>query len=558
MQSCLNQRIAPCKEKLMLACDIVTEHFGAVPGMVVKRLLFQGPSNLTQLAAACSSGFTHKGGASSLRRALIVLIHHGLVFYRNGAPPVYYCMPDAVLQRIRHPAMVLAAKERFGDDGAIITKLLLQHGRLTEPNLLEMILNDPSSPVSHLPDERMGKKKESLKATIQNMLQYYYVEYCPTNTVEVKAGEKLEGIAAYEAALKAKTKSKSRKREQEEEKPAKKSKTAKTLETDEDGWATVIAPTKSEKKSPSGGDVERQEGGVGEMESNSELRVNCVKFLQHMRNQEAVELVRRLVNEHAATVVSTYLMQGQRVSLSLPSDIETSMFCIPQFPRISQPAKPDAIQHLIPNAEVSRRLTDIIHTLENNISQLDHMSVMKKVSSSQGYAVNMDVVMQTVKATQIEFVLGKKFGTLARRIFKILLSKKILEEREIVAHALASEADVRHHLYRMKAAGYLAVRELPTTNDSNPNKTFYLWYIPIEDIQPRLLEEMYKTLRNLYQRRIHECKEVTPLLERTQKGGGHGLTEAESEKVAKWNSIQETIGFSVVSLYDSIAALEFF
>eukprot|EP01064_Diplonema_japonicum_P035068 TRINITY_DN747_c5_g1_i1.p1 TRINITY_DN747_c5_g1~~TRINITY_DN747_c5_g1_i1.p1 ORF type:complete len:554 (+),score=143.89 TRINITY_DN747_c5_g1_i1:167-1828(+) len=553
MQSVSSQKLVPCKEKLALACDIVQEHFGTIPGMVVKRLLNQGPATLTQLAAFCSSAFTHKGGANSLRRALIVLIHHSLVFFRAGAPPVYYCLPDAVLLRIRHPMMILTGKERFGDDGALIAKLLLQHGRLTELRLIDMILNDPSSPVSHLPNDRMAKKKESLKATIQNMIKFYYIEHCPQCSMTVAAGEKLEGLAAYEAALKAKTKSRSRKREEEPEKPAKKS---KKIETDEDGWATAGVAVKKEetgdkKNPPATGQDEPQT-------ATSELRVNVVKFLQHTKNHEIVEVVRRLVNEHAASVVGTYLMQPQRVTLTQPTEIETSVACILPFPKLSPASKLDAIHHFITSSDVAKRLSDIVHTLENNVTQLNHMPVMRKVSSSQGYAVNTDVISQSIKATQVEYVLGRKFGTLAKRIFRILLNKKVLEEREIVSHALASEAEVRHLLYKMKATGYLAVRELPMTNDSNPNKTFYLWFTPLENVQARLLEEMYKTLRNLYRRRIHECKEITPLLERTQQGGGHGLTEAESELVAKWNTTQETIGFSVVSLYDSVVAMEFF
>ena len=159
-----------------------------------------------------------------------------------------------------------------------------------------------------------------------------------------------------------------------------------------------------------------------------------------------------------------------------------------------------------------------------------------------------------------ELILARKFDPLGRRIYKVLLSKRCLEEKDVAAHALASETDVRRYMYRMKVKGYLSVREVPTTADFSPARTIFLWHVVSGRVRSILLAEMYKTLRNMYQKRLHEAKQVHPLIARVQhaKGSTVGLTEAQQLDLHKWNLMSESLSFTVVSMYDSICSLEYF
>ena len=107
--------------------------------------------------------------------------------------------------------------------------------------------------------------------------------------------------------------------------------------------------------------------------------------------------------------------------------------------------------------------------------------------------------------------------------------------------------------------GYLSVREVPMTADMNPNKTIFLWHVPYEAVHQKVLNEMYKTLRNMHQKRLHAAKAVAPLLSRMNSSGkAHGLTDAQLAEVTKWNTMSDGLSFTIVSLYDAICSLEFF
>eukprot|EP00659_Diplonema_papillatum_P004253 gene4253-6570_t len=264
---------------------------------------------------------------------MIVLIHHGLVHFKVAAPPVYYCLPDAVLMRLRHPMLIQQAQALFGDDGALITKRILHHGRLTAPALLDVLINDPTSPCTHLPQDRLEKKIESLKSALEAMMHNNFVEYCPRPLLAAQDTENtLEGMANREAAKQrgGKVGGAKRKREEAEAKLGKKP-TGQMLGRfgdEEDEWG--LPQVKKEHPPDKDKDgVAKADGAPGAAASakgggkaQRELRVNFVQFLHHLRQKECSEVVRRLVNEHAALLVDTFMKFPQKVYMVLPSEDE--------------------------------------------------------------------------------------------------------------------------------------------------------------------------------------------------------------------------------------------
>ena len=167
-----------------------------------------------------------------------------------------------------------------------------------------------------------------------------------------------------------------------------------------------------------------------------------------------------------------------------------------------------------------------------------------------------DALVTAHRNAQMEFLLSKQFGPTGRRIYKLLTAKKVLEERDIIANALAGEQEVRVSLFRMKVTEYLQVREVPTALDRNPKSTLFLWHLPPgEVVRNRLVSGLYKNLRNLYQRRLIEFKEIEQLLERAESSW---LTDEQNEKMERWNSTQETIALAFLSVYETALSIEYY
>eukprot|EP01061_Rhynchopus_euleeides_P031396 TRINITY_DN51999_c0_g1_i1.p1 TRINITY_DN51999_c0_g1~~TRINITY_DN51999_c0_g1_i1.p1 ORF type:complete len:536 (+),score=231.46 TRINITY_DN51999_c0_g1_i1:178-1785(+) len=525
-------------EKLALACDVALQHFGVVPHLIVTRLVQLGPATVTQLAHHCSSNipvgilYDH----TKLRRALVVLIHHGVVGFRVDAPTQYYCMPDMLVMRIKHPSMIQTSKQLFGDEGGQLTKLLLQHGRASDENLVEFALQDPTGPYCQLPPDAQMRKRDQMHGRLHDMIAHHFVEPASKVNFNIAKEERLQGIERLDAEI---------------EKKGKKTKRAdkrKRDVADSDMWQLDDI----DRKSPQQGEPGADPAGP------TLLRVNVVKFLHHQRSSEAIDLVKRIVNDSASHLVECMLRYPQRVSSIVPADIQTCTCPVPPMPPVSEALREEQLAQLT-GPEVTPRLKELLTGLSSGLAHLHNYPILKLVNPSKGHAVNMAAITAALRNAQIEYIISKKCGTVGRRIFKILMQKKALEEKDIVSQALAPEADVRQTMYRMKSTGYLSVREVPMTADMNPNKTIFLWGVPYEAVQLRIVDEMYKTLRNMYQKRLHAASEVAPLLARLSSSGKtHGLTEQQLEQVAKWNSMSESLTFTIVSLYDSICSLEFF
>ena len=368
-----------CDEKLHLTVDVAREHFGIMPGLIIDRILFKGPSTLIQLAKHCQQnvpqGFVYNH--NKLRRSILVLVHHALIDFKLKAPPVYFCNPDAVLFRIRHPRVVVHAKEIFGDDGSHLVRLLLQHGRLPLGYLLDLFIADPLGPCGGtLPEARQFTKIAHLKNLVEQMIERHYVEYCPKAmmTPAEDGHQKLSGAEVYEKMENGGKRTRSAAAK-------KRPKLEPELKEGEDEWNTDRVDSKTTIN-----DNNIEEDTSGNL-YQKELRVNAVQFVQYARGRACTDIVYRLVNEHAASVVETILAKPLKVSFDIPKDPASTESCIPSMPTHSQAVTMDELTVMIRSHDTQRRLPDVVDSLQNAFPQLGHTTILR--SDRNGIAVNM-------------------------------------------------------------------------------------------------------------------------------------------------------------------------
>jgi len=78
---------------------------------------------------------------------------------------------------------------------------------------------------------------------------------------------------------------------------------------------------------------------------------------------------------------------------------------------------------------------------------------------------------------EIEAVVRERFGGPACRIFRLLLLKRNLEQKQIAEMAMIPVKDTRELLYKLLKAKYVQIQELARTMDHAPSRTFYLWRV---------------------------------------------------------------------------------
>lgn len=73
----------------------------------------------------------------------------------------------------------------------------------------------------------------------------------------------------------------------------------------------------------------------------------------------------------------------------------------------------------------------------------------------------------------------ERFGGPACRIFRLLLLKRNLEQKQIAEMAMIPVKDTRELLYKLLKAEYVQIQEVARTSDHAPSRTFYLWRVDL-------------------------------------------------------------------------------
>ncbi len=92
----------------------------------------------------------------------------------------------------------------------------------------------------------------------------------------------------------------------------------------------------------------------------------------------------------------------------------------------------------------------------------------------------------------IESVVRERFGSKALRIFRLLILKKALEQKQVVEMAMLSSRDARSMLYTLVTESFVTQLEIPRTPDYAPSRTFYLYSVNLPNVARVVLERCYK------------------------------------------------------------------
>ncbi|XP_057308573.1 DNA-directed RNA polymerase III subunit RPC3-like isoform X2 [Hydractinia symbiolongicarpus] len=144
--------------------------------------------------------------------------------------------------------------------------------------------------------------------------------------------------------------------------------------------------------------------------------------------------------------------------------------------------------------------------------------VTKKDEAAGGmYAVNIhrsiNMLCQSVCATVVQ----ERFGSKACRVFRLLLEKKHLEQKQIGEIAMIPFKEVKELLYKLFEERFLQLQEISKTADYAPSRTFYLFTVDLPQVTRFLLNRCYQAIGNLMARRRFEMDENKRLLEKNEK-----------------------------------------
>uniref|UniRef100_A0A8C1HWU8 DNA-directed RNA polymerase III subunit RPC3 n=1 Tax=Cyprinus carpio carpio TaxID=630221 RepID=A0A8C1HWU8_CYPCA len=445
-------------QEVRLCGLLLQEHFGNVVEKVGTHLIRSGVLTLRALAHET------KLPLDLVKKSLCVLVQHGMCTFgagrRGPAGPVEYRINcEHIFHMLRYPRYIYTAKSLYGDTGELIVEEILQRGQMTMSSTVKTVADRLTH---NMPEgQSMDYTGSSSSGAVDTPLP---VATQPTEPESNPDCYKLPYINLTGQG--------------------------KRRRSSEGGEAEQRAAKKARTDNSECGD-----DGIY-------WQVNFQRFHLHFRDQAIISAVSCKLDQTSSEIVRTMLRMSE----------------------VTTPAHAAFTQALSAN-EIFRALQSSYNIARPNLDQYlsllvdDPMEFVGKTGDSGGgmYVVNLHRALANLARATLESVVQERFGSRSARIFRLLLRKRHLEQKQVEDFAMIPAKEAKDMLYTLLSENLVQLQEIPKTPDYAPSRTFYLYTVNQLPTARLLLQHCYKTVCNLIERRLYETKENKRLLEKSQR-----------------------------------------
>lgn len=454
---------------------LLLAHYGQIVSTVGSHLIRTGAQPLRLIATDTGTPI------DQVKKALCVLIHHNFGAYRlhKRGHVEYEAQGPQVLRLLRFPRYIYCAKTLYGDTGELIVEELLQNGKMHMSSALRRVTERLHEASTDSESVELGEAGE----TFVRLVETHFLHKC--------------GLVPEPAVA-----------------PGARPPPAPTLLTDEKDMYTlpdlsILAQGKRRRRGS--GDSEqpqakRSRHQPAEHEPPPDdgvyWQVNFERFHQHFRDQAIVAAVGSKLDQTSSEIVRTMLRM---------SEVTTSSSC-----SHTQPLSSNEIFRAFPAGyNLSKQVLDQYLTLLSD----DPMEFVGKTGDSGGgmFVINLHRALAALACATVESVVQERFGSRSARIFRLLLRKRHLAQKQVEDFAMIPAKEAKEMMYRMLSENFISLQEIPKTPDHAPSRTFYLYTVNLQAAARMILQRCYKTVVNLIERREHETRENKRLLEKSQR-----------------------------------------
>ncbi|NWI85956.1 RPC3 polymerase, partial [Pitta sordida] len=403
-----------------------------------------------------------------VKKALCVLIQHNLVRYevQPRGSVEYEARSERILRILRYPRYIYTAKTLYGDPGELLVEELLLHGHLS----MSAAVSRVADRLTETMEDGKTMDYAEVSGTFVRLADTHFIQRCPM-VPETPQGTPVPPAPALAIAerdmylvprLSLVGKGKRRHSCDEEEQGEPKAKRQKP-----EGRSSEPPP----------------DDGIY-------WQVNLERFHQHFRDQTLISAVSSRMDQTSSEVVRTMLRMSEVTTASGASH--------------TQPLSSNEIfRSLPPGYNIGKQVLDQYLALLAD----DPLEFVGKSGDSGGGTYTVSILSGQDSA----------FGSRCARIFRLLLRKKHLEQKQVEDFAMIPAKEAKDMLYRMLQENLVSLQEIPKTPDHAPSRTFYLYTVNVVAAARMLLHRCYKSVANLMERRQHETRENKRLLEKSQR-----------------------------------------
>ncbi|XP_023186805.1 DNA-directed RNA polymerase III subunit RPC3 isoform X2 [Xiphophorus maculatus] len=473
-------------QEIRLCGLLLQEHFGEVVEKVGTHLLQRGAQNLRTIVQETNL---------SVKKCLCVLVQHGACCFTSGrkgpgSPTEYRACSDRILRVLRYPRYIYTAKTLYGDTGELIIEELLQRGHMTMSGTVKTVADRLTQNM----EEGHSMDYREVSSAFSKLVETHFLQRCPPVGGAGTSGTTAPAAAPAAAATPA----------------AAVSVAPPTPESFPECYSvphvSLIGRGKRQLVPENGEDQRNAKRAKMDTETHGDegiyWQVNFERFHQHFRDQAIISAVANKLDQTSSEIVRTILRM---------SEVTTSATAA-----CTKPLSANEVFRSLPASyNIPRHILDQYLTLLVD----DPMEFVGKTGESGGgmFVVNLHRALANLARATVESIVQERFGSRSARIFRLLLRKRHLEQKQVEDFAMIPAKEAKDMLYTLLSHNLVQLQEIPKTPDFAPSRTFYLYTVNQLPTARMLLQNCYKTVANLIERRLFETKENKRLLEKSQR-----------------------------------------
>ena len=518
-----------------------------------------------------------------VQQALIVLIQHHCVLHSKptgdalSGEEFFEINQEEVLCRLSFGTYLSLAHAWGGDDAQDVVRVLLYHGQMRVADILSALTHSDETQV---PD---ANRIARLRVLLVSMLQESVVRpstpiqhVSPLDrqlTLELSLRKTQRGVPTAKSLREIKAKVESIINEEDHRD------WEGSSIGDTDGLRLGLVRKASSdqnrdkrQKRRSNTDVSESRDDI-DIDSNVWLRVHYDFFHLRLRNDIIVRAATSRYNSMTGEIMR-YMLETDRPGTapcekderSRPISVSSLAHRIPKDTRIQRGfdkrsimAQYDTKRSATPTTSELLAEYVAVLTCNDNISSSVHSTRFLAPCSSgtvsgattgtrvaSTFTVEYVNIIRQLQLDMVRDVVVDRFGPIAGRIFSILVEKGKLEEKHISKIGLISMGETRDICSRLFAASILRLQEVPKSNERNPQRTFFLWYVDAVHCKSWLQDQLHRTLIQLSRRRLYEQSQKASLLRKSERtdvreDANSLLTDWERNELASMRTVEEAI-----------------
>lgn len=460
---------------IQLGSLLLQECYGQIVADVGCVLMQNGPCPMRFISTQC------KQSILNVKKALITLIQHQLVTHETNSVglTIYKIDINRVINILRYPKFIYSAKMLYDDEGEYVIEELLKNGQLTMSDTIQRVVNRMAVALDENAKKNLPKKVHDVFAKFIN------TRFVQRTNIQINKDDEDDDLSKYYVVPKVKL---------------------NLIKIDSENDNKVkVEEEEEEEEGPPRKKKRTSEGATSGQQADLDIywTVNTMRFHQFLRDQLIIDGVKNYFDDTKAGEIV-------RIILRL-SETRTHPYSAVTSGVIQDEIIRNAIKENIclDEKEVEKYLL-LFH-------QDDKLRVVfrcEEKTDAAYYSVNIIKMLDKLNDSCLSSIVQDRFGTKSARIFRLLLDKKYLEQKQIEEKSMITAKETKLLTYNLISENVIKLMQCPKTNEYNATRTIYLFHIDKMDLSRDLLQRCYHAVSSAIIRRLHITQENKSLLER--------------------------------------------